>query len=166
MKTESNNKVKKYPAFLNEEWKLFGGINAIFAFAFGVYGYTISFNATHFHFYLTAPILTYYILGYTWKFAIKKNRSFILQLIAVILIFVPLIHYLAYLILIYFDLIYCNFTISKKGMMNYSIGSFTYFFVVAFPFAFYSIYKLYFSTFIIPFAIGFLIKKLKTNKIQ
>lgn len=156
MNKKTDNIIK---AIFNEDWKLFGILNALFAIPIGIYGYTFSFAATHFHFYLTAPILTFFILGYAWKVAFKKKGNFtISSLIAVVLISVPLIHFLAYLILIYFDLISENLAPTEYSSF-YSIGSFVYFFIAAIPFALVSIYKLYFSTLIIPFVIGILINK-------
>jgi len=162
VKSKIKKKVKILQKFLKDDWKLFGGLNAIFAFGFGLYGYTSTITLDHLHFYLTTPFLTYFILGFAWKLTFKKKNDYSLsELLVIVLTFVPLVHFLTYLILVYFHLISENIAPNEYSYFN-SYGSFLYYFIASFTFTFVSIYKLYFSTLAIPMIIGILINKNKT----
>lgn len=142
---------------LQTDWKLFGFVNAIIAFAYGIYGY-LALPILDYHFYLVAPPLTYFILGYAWKWTFQtKNDYSPKYLIALVLILVPLIHYLSYTILTYYDLL--DNILFPGPYSNASIKEFIYLPVINIPIVFYIIYKLYFSTLLIPVVIGIWVQK-------
>lgn len=156
--------IGKVKSTLNAKWKLFGTLNGLIAFYYGIFGSTVSFAATHFRFYLIAPLLTYLLLGYAWKWTFKKEGDFAISyLIALVLVLVPIIHYLSYLVLIYFNLIAENIDPTEYSTYNTS-GDFLYFFVAAFAFTVGSIYELYFTTLLIPIAIGVLVHRKGPNR--
>lgn len=149
-----------------EDWKLFGGLNAILAVFVGVYGSTFSYAASKFPFYIPAPIFTFFILGFAWKFTLqKKGEVTIFSLTAMVLTLVPLLHFLSYLSLVYFELLHANF-FPTEYHTHYSTADFIFFFGAAILFTPISIYKLFFLTLILPFSIGIWILRKKKSAME
>ncbi len=78
----------------------FAILMTLFAFAFGIYLYTIPIAAEHIYFYISAPIATYFPSYLLWKIFLKNKKDYTIgNIIGLSIALTIIVHYLNFVIL-------------------------------------------------------------------
>lgn len=154
-----------YSNFSSQKDRLkYGWLSALFAFMFGIYGYTLSFAGEHIYFFIPAPIAAFIVNYLLWHWTFKTKSDFKMgNVVSIGIIGVPVIHYFTFLLMGFGRIIcyrltgnctdYTGQPDSIPGVLGFSVVQMLI-----------AIYKTGIITFPIGIAIGIYV--LKTSKVK